>query len=173
MQDNSQITLEDTPQFVCSVFLCDTSNRNLCSFSKVHDIRRPQVLPTGADFLSFLSLRAKIMSTVHTRPNIAGASSYAYQTTSGTFFPEFVNLLNRIVRHLKPISDIYLRFQKLDQDSIIWSYILTLCSRTAYTRSQSWDTLSVYRINRSNAQSSIFHRKNRSELRASVCHRKQ
>lgn len=118
IKEHFDITLTDTPQFIYTGLMCDTSNPELRKLSQAHYISRLSSLSIGADFETFRSLRAKLMWTVHTRPDIACAAAFASQITPDTFGSESAALLNRVVRYLKRTAELSLQFPKLDQDSL-------------------------------------------------------
>lgn len=118
IQKHFDIKLSDTSQFVYTGIMCDTSNQDLRTLSQAHYIKRLQCLPADADFQAFRSLPAKLMWTVHTRPDIACAAAMSSQVTTDKFSHESVYLLNLVVRHLKRTAEMTPKFPKLDQDNL-------------------------------------------------------
>lgn len=98
--------------------MCDTSDPNRRKLSQAHYIKRLQYLPLNADFKGYRSLRARLMWIVHMRPDIACAASFAAQVTQHNFSSESIELLNKIVRHVKNTPETKLEFHKLDINSL-------------------------------------------------------
>lgn len=118
LKDKFDITCTDTSRFIYTGIMIDSSNTELRRLSQAHYICKLQMVLPGASFDEYRSLRAKLMWTSHTRPDIACAVAMASQTTRETFSEESVLFLNRIVSHLKRTSQLCLVYPKLDMNSL-------------------------------------------------------
>jgi hypothetical protein len=76
------------------------------------------LLPKHSDFESFRSMRAKLLWATNSRPDIACAIAFASQVTPSTFTQVSINLLNKVIKHLRVTNDIRLKYLKLELESL-------------------------------------------------------
>jgi hypothetical protein len=74
-----------------------------------------------ATFKQFRSLRAKLSWITQTRPDVSCAVALAAQVTEGRYHGDplvYINQLNRVIKHLKKVPDLPLRFPILDLSTL-------------------------------------------------------
>lgn len=124
----------------------------------------------ASDEKGFKSLRAKLLWTQNSRPDISCAVAKLAQVTDADLKtdPETcIKMANRIVRHLKKHSDVKLRYRKLDTESLCirmysdasyadnrdassqLGYIVFLCDKFGTAQPITWSSHKSKRVTRS------------------------
>jgi hypothetical protein len=96
-----------------------TSGPTQKAISQKMYIERLKFLPANATFVNLCTTRAKLTWVAHTRPDISFPVSKLAQKTSSTFDIDSVKLANKVVHHLKPSSNLTLRYPKLNKSSLL------------------------------------------------------
>jgi hypothetical protein len=81
-------------------------------------IGRLNLLPKNSTIAEFWSCRAQFAWITSTRPDISTVSSQCSSVTETTFSTDWVLILNDAMKYLRQTSEVYLRYPKLDSQTI-------------------------------------------------------
>lgn len=81
-------------------------------------INQITLLPNNCSFSEYRSLRATLQWICHSRPDICCATSMAAQVSDDKFKSDYVDLINKAVKHLKQTPERFLNYPQLDITSL-------------------------------------------------------